>query len=63
MLDSLKPFYVPVTFEDMTNPGHAITITMYPGDRSGKPLFVDRLTHLVLQDETFAVNLIDAGLE
>ncbi len=63
MLDSSKPFYVPVTFEDMANPGHVITITMYPGDRTGKPFFVDRLTHLVLQDETFAVNLIDAGLE
>ena len=63
MLDAIKPFYVPVTFEDMANPGHPITIIMYPGDRSGKPLFVDRLTHMVTKDETLSFNLIDAGLE
>lgn len=63
MLDAIKPFYVPVTFEDMANPGHPITITMYPGDRKGTPLFVDRLTHMVLQDETLEFNLIDAGWE
>lgn len=63
MLDAIKPFYVPVTFEDMANPGHLITIIMYPGDRSGKPLFVDRLTHMVTKDETLSFNLIDAGLE
>lgn len=61
MLDSIKPFYVPVTFEDMANPGHPITIIMYPGDRKGTPLFVDRLTHMVTQDETLEFNLIDAG--
>ncbi len=38
MLNALKPFYVPVTFEDMANPGKVITVTMYPGDRSGQPL-------------------------
>ena len=63
MLDAIKPFYVPVTFEDMANPGHPITIIMSPGDRSGKPLFVDRLTHMVTKDETLSFNLIDAGLE
>lgn len=47
----------------MANPGHPITIIMYPGDRSGKPLFVDRLTHMVTKDETLSFNLIDAGLE
>lgn len=61
MLKAIEPFYVPVTFEDMKKPGHPITIIMYPGDRSGSPLFVDRLTHMVLQDETLKFNLIDTG--
>ena len=61
MLKAIEPFYVPVTFEDMKRPGHPITIIMYPGDRSGSPLFVDRLTHMVLQDETLKFNLIDTG--
>ena len=61
MLKAIEPFYMPVTFEDMKNPGHPITIIMYPGDRSGSPLFVDKLTHMVLQDETLKFNLIDTG--
>nr|DAZ36324.1 MAG TPA: hypothetical protein [Caudoviricetes sp.] len=61
MLKAIEPFYVPVTFEDMKKPGHPITIIMYPGDRSGSPLFVDKLTHMVLQDETLKFNLIDTG--
>lgn len=61
MLKAIEPFYVPVTFEDMKKPGHSITIIMYPGDRSGSPLFVDKLTHMVLQDETLKFNLIDTG--
>lgn len=61
MLTAIEPFYVPVTFEDMKNPGHPITVIMYPGDRSGSPLFVDKLTHMVLQDETLKFNLIDTG--
>lgn len=61
MLDAVRPFYVPVTFEDPANPGHPITVTMYPGDRSGAPLFVDKLTHMALQDETLKFNLIDTG--
>ena len=61
MLKAIEPFYVPDTFEDMKKPGHPITIIMYPGDRSGSPLFVDRLTHMVLQDETLKFNLIDTG--
>ena len=61
MLKAIEPFYVPVTFEDMKKPGHPITIIMYPGDRSGSPLFVDRLTHMVLQDETLKFNLTDTG--
>ena len=62
MLSALEPFYVPVTFEDYRT-GQPITITMYPGDRSGKPLFADELSHMVTQYEDCAFNLIDAGLE
>lgn len=61
MLDAISGFYVPVTFEDMANPNTPITVVMYPSDRSGSPLFVDRLSHMVLQDETLKFNLIDAG--
>lgn len=62
MLKALEPFYVPVTFEDFKT-GQPITITMYPGDRTGKPLFVDELTHMVMMDESLSFNLIDCGLE
>lgn len=55
--------WVPVTFEDMANPGKIITVTMYPGDRSGQPLFVNALTHMVEQDQVLKFNLIDAGWE
>lgn len=61
MLKAIEPFYVPVTFEDMKNPGNPITITMYPGDRKGVPLFVDKLTHMITKDETLSFNLIDCG--
>ncbi len=60
ILQSLEPFYVPVTFEDYKT-GNPITITMYPSDRTGKPLFADRLTHMVTKDEVLAFNLIDCG--
>lgn len=62
MLQSLEAFYVPVTFEDYRT-GNPITITMYPGDRKGQPLFVDEISHMVTMDETFSVNLVDAGWE
>ncbi len=54
-------FFVPVTFEDIRSPGSTITITMYHGDISAKPLFVDPDTKLVKQFEVCKVNLIDAG--
>lgn len=60
ILQSLEPFYVPVTFQDFRT-GQPITITMYPGDRTGRPLFTDRITHMVTKDEVLAFNLIDAG--
>lgn len=60
ILKAIEPFFVPVTFEDPKT-GNAITVMMYPGDRTGKPLFADRYTHLITQDETLAFNLIDLG--
>ena len=62
MLSALEPFYVPVTFEDYRT-GQPITITMYPSDRTGKPLFADELSHMVTKYEDCAFNLIDCGLE
>ena len=62
MLKAIEPFYVPVTFEDFRT-GKPITITMYPGDRTGAPLFVDKDTHFVDIYENCGFNLIDAGLE
>lgn len=62
MLKALEPFYVSVTFEDYRT-GQPITITMYPGDRTGKPLFADKLTHMVTQDEVLSFNLIDCAWE
>lgn len=61
ILKAVKDYFVPVTFEDMENPGKTITVTMYPGDRKGVPLFADKLTHMITRDETLSFNLIDCG--
>lgn len=60
ILKALEPFFVPCTFEDYRT-GGIITVTMYPGDRTGKPLFADTLSHMVTRDETLSFNLIDCG--
>ena len=60
MQAALEPFYVPVTFEDYRT-GSPITIVMYHGDLTGKPLFVDESSKLVTRWENCKVNLIDAG--
>lgn len=60
MLAAVEPYYVPVTFEDYRT-GKPITITMYPGDRTAKPLFVDPITHKVTKYENCKFNLIDVG--
>lgn len=60
MLSAIEPFYVPITFEDYRT-GKPITITMYPGDRTAKPLFVDPITHKVTKYENCKFNLIDCG--
>lgn len=62
MLKAIEPFYVPVTFEDFRT-GKPITITMYPGDRTGQPLKVNELTFLVEKYKSCKFNLIDAGWE
>lgn len=62
MLRAIEPFYVPVTFEDYRT-GNPITITMYPGDRTAKPLFADPISHIVTKYENCKFNLIDAGWE
>ena len=62
MLAAVEPFYVPVTFEDFRT-GKPITIIMYPGDRTAKPLFADKNSHLVTMYENCKFNLIDTGLE
>lgn len=62
MLAAVEPFYVPVTFEDYRT-GKAITVTMYPGDRTGTPLFADDGSHVVTKYENCKFNLIDCGLE
>ena len=61
ILAAVEPFYVPVTFEDIRRPGTPITITMYHGDISAKPLFVNPDTNLVEQYEVCKVNLIRDG--
>ena len=60
MLAAVEDFYIPVTFEDYRTGGE-ITITMYPGDRTATPLFVDPNTHKVTKYETCKFNLIDCG--
>lgn len=62
MLKAIEPFYIPVTFEDYRT-GRPITITMYPGDRTAKPLFVDKESHIITKYENCKFNLIDCGLE
>ena len=55
-----RNFYVPVTFEDQRT-GQPITIMMYPSDRTGKPLFVDKNTHEVIKQESLSFSLVDCG--
>ena len=60
ILQLFDDFFVDVTLEDCRT-GQPITIKMYPGDRTVKPLFVDKETHMISKDEVLAVNLIDCG--
>lgn len=62
MLRAVEPFFVPVTFEDYRT-GNPTTVIMYPGDRTARPLFADKNSHLVTRYENCKFNLIDAGWE
>lgn len=62
MLKAVEPFYVPVTFEDYRT-GKPTTVIMYPGDRTARPLFADKDSHLVTKYENCRFNLTDAGWE
>lgn len=57
MQAALEPFYVPVTFIDDSNIEH--TLTMYPGDTKGQPLWLSDYGYDVY--ETCSFNLIDCG--
>lgn len=59
MKEALEPFYVLVTFTGDDNKRH--TIHMYPGDTTGKPLFLDGIFYKTY--ETCKFNLIDTGWE
>lgn len=60
MLAAVDDFFIPVTFEDYRT-GKATTITMYPGDRTAVPLFLNKDTHIVEKYENCSFNLIDTG--
>ena len=57
MKKALEPFFVSVTFTGDDNERH--TVTMYPGDTTGKPLFLDGIFYK--NYETCSFNLIDCG--
>lgn len=57
ILNALEPFFVPVTFRDVT--GTVRTFTMYPGDTSGKPLKIQDMRYTLMEELKF--NLIDTG--
>lgn len=57
MKKALEPFFVSVTFTGDDNKRH--TVTMYPGDTTGKPLFLDGIFYK--NYETCSFNLIDCG--
>ena len=59
MKAALESFYVLVTFTGDDNKRH--TIHMYPGDTSGKPLYLDGIFYNTF--ETCKFNLIDCGWE
>lgn len=57
MQKALEPFFVKVTFTGDDNQRH--TLTMYPGDTTGQPLFLDDIFYK--NYETCSFNLIDCG--
>lgn len=57
IMDAIAPFYVKVTYRDVT--GVTRTHTMYPGDSSGKPYSLTNMKYDFMEDLHF--NLVDAG--
>lgn len=57
MKKAIEPFFVKVTFTGDDNERH--TVTMYPGDTTGKPLFLNDIFYKNF--ETCKFNLIDCG--
>lgn len=57
MKQALEPFYVKVTFTGDDNQRH--TVTMYPSDTTGQPLFLNGIFYKNYR--TCKFNLIDAG--
>ena len=57
IMDAIEPFYVKVTYRDVT--GVTRTHTMYPGDSSGKPNRLENMKYNFIEDLHFS--LVDAG--
>ena len=57
IMDAIEPFYVKVTYRDVT--GVTRTHTMYPGDSSGKPNRLVNMQYNFIEDLHFS--LVDAG--
>ena len=58
MKKAIEPFYVNVQFTNDEN--ERVSVTMYPGDTTGKPLFSNDIFKYDLM-ETCKFNLIDCG--
>lgn len=61
MMRSLQPFFVPVTYWDCETQSPK-TVTMYPGNKTARPLFAYPSSHEVEIYRNCKVNLIDCGL-
>lgn len=61
MLKAVEPFYVPVTFEDPQTRQRR-TITMYPGNRSAEPYWLDPNKKIKMY-RNCQMNLVDCGWE
>lgn len=57
---ALEPFYVKVTFTGDDNIRH--TVTMYHGDISAEPYYMDENNQMYLRFRTCKFNLIDCGI-
>ena len=60
IINLLEDFYVKVTFVGTDNQVH--TVTMYPSDITGQPVFFDKLKSQYHLYRTLKFNLIDCGI-